>query len=111
MPFRTLLPLADVITAATGAGQPGSRKVWGVYNGLIKRFGSEFDVLMSAGRQDIAKEAGEKVADAVLSIREGKAAVEPGYDGVYGRLSIGKGHVESVESQQKRLDGFTKPSS
>ena len=106
VPFRKLLPLAEVIAAATGAGQPGSKKVWDIYLRLLKRLGSEFNVLMSAGRDAISAEAGEKIADLVISLREGRAEVEPGYDGVYGRLSVSEVPKSVEDNSQKRLDGF-----
>jgi uncharacterized protein (TIGR00375 family) len=82
-PFRSLVPLLELLSQALGAGV-GSKKVSHAYKGLVNGLGSELAALTEAGEADIANLAGERVAQAVVSIRKGQVQVEPGYDGVYG---------------------------
>ena len=84
--FMRLLPLSEIIATVLGLDSPSTQKVWGVYNSLVARFGNEYAVLTEAGRDQLSAIAGEEIADAVLKVRECRAKVIPGYDGVYGQL-------------------------
>ena len=84
IPFRRLLPLAELISVATGASGPSVMRVLAVQDRLVRIFGSEFSVLLDAPRDDIERTAGSRVADAIMAAREGRIEVTPGYDGVYG---------------------------
>ena len=58
------------------------------YNNLIKNLGSEFKILLESNRKEIEKESLPEIAEGVIRMREGKVFVEPGYDGVYGKIKI-----------------------
>ena len=55
---------------------------------LVTELGSELELLAGAGERDLATVAGEELAGAILQARRGHIRVEPGYDGVYGRVSL-----------------------
>jgi len=95
--YIRLLPLSEIIAAVLGVSYPGSQKVWSVYNRLVKRFGDEYNVLIDAPHEEMCKVVDEKIAEAVVRVREGKARVIPGYDGVYGQLVI-------FEDEQKNME-------
>ena len=86
VPFRTLLPLSELIAAVLGQ-EVFTKKVWAAYNTLIGRFGNEFSVLLEAERGELERLAGRRLADTILSNREGKIRVSPGYDGMYGKIA------------------------
>ena len=86
--FTRLLPLSEIITTVLGASSPFTRKVWGIYNELVEKFCDEYAVLMDASKDALSKVVDEKVAEAIVRVREGRAKVTPGYDGVYGKLII-----------------------
>jgi uncharacterized protein (TIGR00375 family) len=97
--FRQIVPLEEVIADALGKGK-ASKAVFAEYARLIGRVGPEFPVLLDAPLEDIAAASSERIAEAVGRMREGKLAVRPGYDGVFGQVKI----FEDVpESQQGRL--------
>ncbi len=87
VPFRKLLPLTEILSVSMGTGQMQSKKLWSAYNRLIMRFGSEFGVLLDAEERDIEKSSDRKTANIISMMRSGKMKVEPGYDGVYGKLN------------------------
>jgi uncharacterized protein (TIGR00375 family) len=80
--FMRLLPLSETIKTALGASSPSARKVWSMYNQLVERFGNEYAVLMDASKDALSKVVDEKIAEAIVRVREGRVKVIPGYDGV-----------------------------
>jgi uncharacterized protein (TIGR00375 family) len=104
-PFRSLIPLSEIISFVLGSNL-GSSKVWEGYNKLVNVFGSELNVLLEAGEERMKRVLDDKIVNLVLEVRSGKAGVKPGYDGVYGELVLGKGEEPVSGKSQKRLDDF-----
>ena len=96
IPFKTLLPLSELIAVVLG-GQIFSKKVWEEYNKLIAKFGNELNVLLDADRNKLSTITHEKIAEIILKNRAGEIKVKPGFDGVYGTLV--------VDGQEKILSG------
>lgn len=88
-PYYKLLPLHELISVSI-ASSMSSKKSWSIYNQLIEKFSSEFNILLNAKKEDIIKiiPSQEKLADLILANRSGNICVKPGYDGVYGKLVI-----------------------
>jgi len=86
--FMRLLPLSEVIASVLGASSPFTQKVWRIYNELVEKFGNEYAVVMEASKDVLSNVVDEKIAEAIVRVREGRAKVIPGYDGVYGKLII-----------------------
>ena len=86
VPYVHAIPLQEVIAYVSKKGAY-TRYVNDVYKKLISRFGSEFNVLLKAGENDIS-EIDPKLGKAIEIIREDKAHVIPGYDGVFGIIDI-----------------------
>ncbi|MEM2972092.1 MAG: endonuclease Q family protein [Candidatus Bathyarchaeia archaeon] len=108
--FMRLLPLSEIIATVLGVDSSSTQHVWSVYNSLVARFGDEYSVLIDASREALTTVVDEKIADAIVRVREGRVRVMPGYDGVYGQLVIYDGetvqkmNVERV--QQLNLTDF-----
>jgi PHP family Zn ribbon phosphoesterase len=83
-----LLPLSEIIATALHIDSPYSGKVWSIYNPLIEKFGDEYSVVIDRSKKELGSIVGEQIAEAIVQVREGRANVVPGYDGVYGRLVI-----------------------
>lgn len=88
-PYVMLVPLLEIIAESLGVGV-GSKAVMNSYEQLINSFVSEFKVLLTTPVNDIKKTGGEKVAEAVTKVRSGDIVIEPGYDGVFGKVKIWK---------------------
>ncbi len=86
--FMRLLPLSEIIAAVLGVSSPFTQKVWRIYNLLVERFGNEYVVLMDASKRMLSKSVEDRIAEAIVRVREGQVKVIPGYDGVYGKLVI-----------------------
>ncbi len=88
-PFIRLLPLVEIIAGVANIG-PSSKRVQAEYLRLTQEFGSEIQVLMSAEVGELSRVAGEPLAQAVLQARTGDVDIRPGFDGEYGRVSLGR---------------------
>lgn len=102
IPFKSLVPLAEIIANALGV-MIGTKQVEEEYKNLIEKFGNEFNVLIDISRQDLEAVTLPEIAEGIIRVREGKVFIEPGYDGVYGKIRIfSKGEQKTV-SRQKTL--------
>ncbi|MEK6919720.1 MAG: hypothetical protein AABX62_01600, partial [Thermoproteota archaeon] len=88
--YHHLLPLSEIIGVVIGQENPASSQVWETYDALTKRFGSEYSVMLDAPYDQLAHSAGADLAQAILKVRNDQVFVEPGYDGVYGRMDFSK---------------------
>ncbi|MFA6295837.1 MAG: endonuclease Q family protein [Patescibacteria group bacterium] len=82
-----LIPLAEIIADILGF-RPPALKVQTEYEKLIANFKSEFDILLNAPIEDIAKVSTFKIANAIKNVREGKVNILPGFDGEFGIISV-----------------------
>ncbi|MBI2651353.1 DNA helicase UvrD [Candidatus Woesearchaeota archaeon] len=82
--FKSLIPLSEILSVLLNSS-PASKKVWQEYYKLVNNFGSELNVLLEAEKESIAKVCDEKIANAIVAVREGKVKIKAGYDGVYGQ--------------------------
>ena len=88
-PFIRLVPLVEIIADVWGRG-PSTKSVSTEYARLTREFGSELQVLLNATAGDLMPVAGEALARAILGARTGDIEVDPGYDGVYGKISVNR---------------------
>ncbi len=88
-PFTSLMPLSELISNTIGTGI-ATKKAWSVHNALIEKFGSEFNVLLKAEKDELKKIVSKQIADTIIANRDGKIKINPGYDGVYGTAILGK---------------------
>ncbi|MEO0074976.1 MAG: hypothetical protein ABIK31_02575, partial [candidate division WOR-3 bacterium] len=61
--------------------------------------------LMHSNIDDIKRVSDERIAQAIDLMRQGKVVVEPGYDGVFGKIGIFSVKKESVIMPQHDSDG------
>lgn len=96
-PFVKLVPLLEIVAESLGS-TVNSQKSQNLFAKLCAELASELHVLLRAPLADIEKVGGARVAHGVAKVRKGEIAIEPGYDGVYGKVSIWKeGELKSIE--------------
>ena len=92
-----LVPLREIIANAYGVGVQ-SKKVNAEYDRLIKEVGSEFHILLDNDLINIPP----RIAEGIKNVRAGNIQIDPGYDGIFGKVHIFKDE-DLKEKQQKTL--------
>ena len=88
--FYKILPLHEIISLAIGNGMQ-SKKVWDVYNSLIKKFKNEFNILLDVSKEEfLEKEIDNNLVNLIIKNREQKIKVKAGFDGEYGKVLFGE---------------------
>ena len=102
IPFKSLIPLTEIIADALGV-MDGTKQVEEEYKNLIDKFENEFNILIDISRQDLEAATLPEIAEGITRVREGKVFIEPGYDGVYGKIRIFSEGEQKTVSRQKTL--------
>jgi PHP family Zn ribbon phosphoesterase len=95
-PYVMMVPLMEIIAECIESPVT-SQKVVRLYELLIEHFHTEFFVLLQAHIDAIILVAGDRIAQAIQKIRKQQLYIDPGYDGVFGKVRIWK------EDEQKPL--------
>ena len=103
IPFKHLIPLDEIIADAKGVGK-ASLSVERDYRSCIAKFGTEFEILMRAPKEELMKRLPPKIAEGILRVREGKVNIKAGFDGEYGIVSVfEEGETKSNNEEQLSL--------
>ncbi len=85
--FHYIIPLPEILAEIKGVG-PASKKVQQAFQQTISAFGNEFSLLKQVPIQDIEKQSGPVIAEAIRRMREQEVNPQAGYDGLYGTIKI-----------------------
>ena len=106
-PYVMLVPLAEVITEIKRVGKL-SKSVMEEYLRVIRgvrgigKIKGELGVLLETPVEEIAKVGGEKLAEGIKKVRSGDVYIEPGFDGVYGKVQVWPSFAEASEGKPKK---------
>jgi uncharacterized protein (TIGR00375 family) len=87
VPFKSLIPLAELISQAIGVGVQ-SKAVAKIHDAMLNRHGTELDILLEHSLDDLVADTPERVLEGIAKMRSGDIHIEPGYDGVFGKVEI-----------------------
>ena len=102
IPFKSLIPLKEIIAESLGVGSE-TKEAGKEYRNLIEKFGNEFRALLEIPYQDLETATLPEIAEGIIRAREGKVYIEPGYDGVYGKIRIFSKEEKKELSKQRTL--------
>lgn len=87
-PYLHLIPLSEIIAKALHLDSPLTKKVFEVWNELVKEFKTEVNVLVDVNIEELRKRTDERVAHAIQIFREGNIIIQPGGGGKYGVIKL-----------------------
>jgi len=82
-----LVPLREIIANSFGVGVQ-SKKVNAEYDRLINEFGSEFHILLDLDEKYLTDNFPERIAQGIINVKNNDLTIDPGYDGIYGKVHI-----------------------
>lgn len=112
IPFKRLIPLAELIASALKVENLHAQCVREEYDRLINKFGNEYAVLLEPPLESLLEVTHPKVAELITLSREGCLKIKPGFDGVYGKISLDEPLEKGTECRpkvgQQSLDSYFK---
>ncbi len=84
--YQRTIPLIEVISQVRGRGRQ-SKAVREEYIRLVSRR-DELSLLVFLPERELERFVDRDLQKAIVSMRQGKVKVRPGYDGVYGRIEV-----------------------
>jgi len=96
-PFRSIVPLAEVIAGSLGVSK-ASKKVATALDEILKPGRSEFGILLDYPEDELSGFASPELVAAIMNMRQGKVDIRPGYDGEFGLVNVVSGKQRSQAS-------------
>lgn len=102
-PYVKLVPFLEVIAEAMES-TTASIKVKTKFDELCVQLGTEIEILLRIPIEKISQIAGAKIAEGVAKVRNGNIAIDPGYDGEYGKVKIWNFEEEEMKVAEPKTD-------
>ncbi len=102
--IKYIIPLKEILAEIQGVGAT-TKGIENIYNELISKLGSEFDILLNVEPQQIKTIGGEFLAEAITRMRQKNVIIKEGYDGQFGTIKLfEQGEIENHGSKKTLLD-------
>jgi len=98
--YKMLVPLMEILAEVKNSGI-SSQNVQDEYLRLTTEFGSEFNFLLKTSLEEIKKAGGERLAEGIDKVRRGDIFIDPGYDGIFGKVKIWPVETEKNEAKEQ----------
>jgi len=97
-----LVPLLEIVAEAMHS-TVASQKSKDMFAKLCHELTSELEVLLRSPLAEIDKVSNKKIAEGVRKVREGTIAIDPGFDGEFGKVAIWSEEEENAWTQKKEV--------
>ncbi|MEA2104878.1 MAG: UvrD-helicase domain-containing protein [Candidatus Cloacimonadota bacterium] len=102
LPFLSIITLKNIISQIVGVG-PNSKTVGKIYESILNKFASEFDLLLNIPIPEIEKKHNEILAEGIRRMRNKEVKISEGFDGEFGQITVFSPNELSAFSKQKTL--------
>ena len=86
-PYYSLIPLTEILGEISNVG-PNTKTVSQKFQNLLKKLGSEIDILSEIPLPEIEKIGGSMLAEGIRRMRNGDVHISAGYDGEFGVIKV-----------------------
>jgi uncharacterized protein (TIGR00375 family) len=86
-PYVKLVPLLEIVAESLGSTVM-SMKSKDLYAKICRELDSELAILLKTPIDDIRQVGGEVLAEGIVKVRGGELSIDPGYDGIFGKVAI-----------------------
>jgi len=93
---KHLVPMREIIGQSYGMTS-SSQKVQKEYLSLVNRHQGEFNILLDMSEEELLKSIDSKIVDGIRRVQAGQIQIDPGYDGVYGKVKVFAEKAEPVK--------------
>jgi uncharacterized protein (TIGR00375 family) len=101
-PFVSMIPLLEVLLEVNDHSPTRAQREYE----RITTQAAEFEILLKKTYDEIEHIGGGRLREAIQIIRERKVFVDPGYDGVFGKVQIFKDKNEEGKKQQETQESL-----
>ena len=112
LPYYSIIPLKEILSEIEGVGEK-SKKITRRYEQLIRKGGSEFNLLQYLPVDQVRGIAGEVLTEAIRRMRNNEVIIREGFDGEYGQIKVFQpDEIRYLGSQESLFDasaGFRRP--
>ena len=107
IPFKNMIPLDEIIADAVGK-KVGTKTVDEEYERIIQKIGPELSILFDRTEKELRSVAVPSVVDGILRVRNRQVEIQPGYDGVYGKIKVVREEPqkETAASASRQMELF-----
>jgi len=103
VPYKSIVPLQEIIAEAFGLKGTSGKKVQAMYEQMVGAIADEFTILLDIPIDEIENDSTPAIAEAIRRMRAGEMNIRPGYDGVYGQVKIFSDDDPPPAARQEKL--------
>ncbi|MCF7804187.1 MAG: UvrD-helicase domain-containing protein [Candidatus Marinimicrobia bacterium] len=97
--YEYQIPLPEVLGEIEDVS-PNTKTVRKKFREVISSFGTEFELMREIPIEDIRRESGPVLAEAIRRIRENEVIKKAGFDGVFGEIKVfNEGEIDRIRGQ------------